>query len=49
MMVIFPTEFEFQKGTEGTIGYIEKIETSNPELCLETEIVMLKFISNIFF
>lgn len=45
MMVILPTEFEFEKGSEGMIGYIEKIETANPELCLETEIVRFIFIN----
>jgi tRNA pseudouridine-54 N-methylase len=39
LMIILPSHFAFQKGTEGNIGYFEKLESSTPELVIETEIV----------
>ena len=39
LMVILPSDFAFQKGTEGILGYFVKLESSNPELVIETEIV----------
>jgi hypothetical protein len=39
LMVLFPSEFAFQKGTEGILGYLVKLESPHPELVIETEIV----------
>lgn len=39
LMVILPSDFAFLKGTEGILGYFVKLESSAPELVIETEIV----------
>ncbi len=39
VMVIMPTDFAFQRGTEGTIIYFERLDTQQPVLVIDTELV----------
>ena len=43
IMLVLPTQLAFLKGTEGTVGRIEKINTESPEFVVSTSDGMLVF------